>query len=121
PDATIVGPRHRPIAPPSAPRHPERPRDATAPRDTVGCPGAQRRCAVASIKLETSRLISYRSCLAARRSGLGRGLRGDDLDDEVREDVLVQSHGGLVLAERLDGRRELHGAAVDVLVEHLLD
>src|SRR5699024_11111807 len=56
------------------------------------------------------------------RSGLrGRALGGDDLDDQVREDVVVQAHGRLVLAERADRRHELDGAAVDVLVEHLLD
>src|SRR5699024_10477399 len=56
-----------------------------------------------------------------RRSGLRGALGGDDLDDQVGEDVLVQTDGRLVLAERADRGRELDGAAVDVLVEHRLD
>src|SRR5699024_3975352 len=56
----------------------------------------------------------------ARRSGLRGALGGDDLDDQVGEDVLVQTDGPLVLAERADRGRELDGATVDVLVEHRL-
>src|SRR5690606_11396656 len=57
------------------------------------------------------------SC-GAGRSGLRSALGGDDLDDEVREDVLVQTDGRLVLAERPDRGRELDGPAIDVLAEH---
>src|SRR5690606_27377245 len=54
-------------------------------------------------------------------SGLGGTLGGDDLDDEVREDLVVQAHSRLVLAERAGRGGELDGATVDVLVEHRLD
>src|SRR5699024_2427532 len=56
-----------------------------------------------------------------RRSGLRGALRSDDLHQQVREDVLVQTDGRLVLAERADRGHELDGATIDVLVEDRLD
>src|SRR5690606_8777913 len=54
-------------------------------------------------------------------SGLRGALRGDDLHQQVREDVLVQTDGRLVLAERADRGHELDGTTIDVLVEDRLD